>query len=1127
LTGRGRHPYTEDVSAATTRPAAAPLPFVGRADELRALVTAVADARQGRGRVLLVAGEAGIGKTRLVEHALGGQSAATALWGRCRESQGAPAYWPWIQALRALVASSPAADLRARLGPEAATIARFLPQIRSALPELAVDASGAARSTVDPEQARFQLFDALVTWLGRVCAERPLVLVLDDLHWADSESLLLLRFFAAEIRPLALLVIGTHREIETRQLPGAPRLLADAARLGQRVVLRGLDAREIETMVHGALGAVPDDALHAIERASEGNPFFVKELIALLARDGLAPGATLALPDEVREVIRRRLEPLAAPTRHLLGVAAIIGREFELPLLCAIAGLPSAEAFALLAEAVDAGLVHEVGSGLERYRYAHALVHDTIYDDLPVAERAALHLRAAAMIEELHPLERDAHAAELAQHLFRSEDRPHIERAIGYAIRAGGLAHEALGYEEAAGHFERALEAQISVGRPLAERVPLLLRFGETQIGAGDVEGFRASFLEAARIARELGDGQQLAQAALGFATLRHYTTSDTAKIGLLEEALDALGEEDSVLRARVLGRLASASYYAYPARERDRLSRSAVAVARRIGDGDALSRVLLERYHTLAGPDDVEERLAASLETVRLAEATGSVSVACEAHLQAHVDLLILGDVPQADRELALAEHSAQEHRFGHHRWRAVVARAGRALMMGDPLLAEELAERALTIARSAVVADAALVYAGQVFSIRRAQGRLAELVAMTSSATVQYPDVPIWRIALMAIQAELGELDAARSLLDEVATHDFGDLPRDWGWLASLSGLSDVCALVGDQRRAAMLYDLMAPYARLDIATVPSFWGPTTRYLGLLALVRGDVAGAIAHLEDALARSTRAGAIGELVRAREGLARALLARDASGDRTRARALVDDGLVLARAHGLGGLLPHLEAVQVPPAAAPARPVVAGAGNAAVPRVARLHRKGGAWALECGAESMLVKHTKGVLYLSVLLASPGTGTSAADLEDRDRPARDDPAPATSIATARQQLAELRAGLEEAESWGDIGRGELLRDQIEELAEQVIAGRTAPSAAGEGAAERARLNVSRAIHATLRKIEAGCPALGRHLRTAVRTGSVCSYEPDPTFAVRWEVAAPSACPGSAATPRSPR
>lgn len=1078
--------------------------FVGRTDELEALGAALEAAAGGHGGVVLVTGEPGIGKTRLLEEAVASLPRRRVVWGRCRESGGAPAYWPWMQALRAYAGSLAPADLTALLAADAPLLARLVPQPGVPTPFRPAEPAG------DPEEARFHLFDALAAFLGRATADEALVVVLDDLHWADSESLLLLRFLAAEARGLRLLVLGAHRDFDARQTGAAARLLADVARLGQRLVLRGLEHDEITTLVHGALGDASQDLVAAIERSSEGNPFFVRELAVLVARHG-AFGDGLPLPEELRELVLRRLEPLSPEARRLLGAASVVGREFELPLVAAVAGVEPADALSHLDEAVAAGAVAEVEGALERYRFVHALVHGTIYDDLPPTERAALHGRASAALEAAHAAAPDGVAAELAHHLFRSEDGAAVQRAIGWAVRAGELARAELGYEEAAGHFERALEAMSGTGRPLAERLPVLLRFGEAQICADDVDGFRATFLEAARIARELRDAPRLAEAALGFATLRHFTGLDPAKVGLLEEAADALGDEHAVLRARVLARLASASYYAYPPEQRERLSAQAVDLARALGDRDTLARVLLERYHALLGPDRPRERLEASLETARLA-GDESPAIACEARLHAIGDLLILGDAAAATRELEAADALATRLRLGRHQWRATVVRAMLALLEGDVAGSEALAERAAKLARGTSAADSANVYASQVFQVRRVQGRLAELAGLVDGMVERNPGLRVWRFAAAMIHAELGSVERARALVDELTARDLKDLPRDWGWLPSLAGLAEVCARIGDARRAALLEELLLPYAETIVLQTPGVClGPMERYLGLLALARGDAQAAVERLERATGRCASLAWPIELVQAQEGLARALVARASPGDHERARALVRDALESVERLRLSGLAPRLRSVPLDAPAAGARTPASRVRSEAA--VARLRRVPEGWAVEHDGESGVVKHTKGMSYLVALLRVPREGVTAVALAGRasERASGREGRPgAAAGALARQEAEALRAELEEAEAWGDLGRAQLLRERLEDLAERLVGG-LAPSAEGPSReAERARLNVTRALQGALRNVAAVCPRLGEHLAAAVKTGVVCCYDPDPATAPSWDI-----------------
>ena len=469
-----------------------------------------------------------------------------------------------------------------------------------------------------------------------------------------------------------------------------------------------------------------------------------------------------------------------------------------------------------------------------------------------------------------------------------------------------------------------------------------------------------------------------------------------------------------------------------------------------------------------------------------------------------------MLDDLPGADVELAAAERDAAEVRFGYHRWRLVLTRAMRAMMTGDHVRAEACANEALAVARATVATQAALQWAGQILVLRRMQGRLDEVAGMADASVTQYPTASVWRSAVLVIRTECGDLAAARALLDQLAANDFADVPRDFGWLPSLAGIADACGLLGDARRAATLYALLLPYARFNVALAHSFWGPVVRLLGVLALTRGDTDAAIAHFEDALARCVRLGAAAEEVRSAEGLARALLARDAGGDRARAADLVENARVRGAALGLGGPLAALASV---PLRATAPVAVTRDGGhapegASTARRARLVRNGATWCIACGAETGDVKHTKGMLYLEALLAAPGTGITAAELERRDDGERRGDA-AAAAAALRRRLLDLRAELAEADAWSDVGRADAIREQIEELAEQLTAGAAAgPDDAG--AAERARLNVTRALHAALRRIEAACPELGRHLAASVRTGNVCVY--DPSEAISWEPSA---------------
>ena len=383
--------------------------FVGRNAELAALEHRLADAVAGRGSFVGLAGDAGIGKTRLLEELVARAALPDdrVLWGRCLAHEGVPPYWPWTQAIRSYVERAEPAALRADLGPGATDMAQLVPEVRERLPDI-----GTA-PRIDPEQARFRLFDSVASFLRRASARRPLLLVLEDLHWSDRASVLLLTFVAPELRRTSVLVAGTYREAEMR---GLPQLFGEVAQAGSHVLLRGLDRNETADFIGRSVARVPTENVVAeLHRITEGNPYFLGEIM----RGPSAPG-TGELPEGVREAIRRRLAPLSAEDRRLLAMAAVIGREFELAPLAVASEQPADRLLGRLAAAVTAGLVAEVPGTIGRFRFTHALVRETLYEDLPASGRAELHRLVATALETLHASAVEPPLAELAHHFFHA-----------------------------------------------------------------------------------------------------------------------------------------------------------------------------------------------------------------------------------------------------------------------------------------------------------------------------------------------------------------------------------------------------------------------------------------------------------------------------------------------------------------------------------------------------------------------------------------------------------------------------------------------------------------------------------------------------------------------------------
>lgn len=396
--------------------------FVGRAHALAELDAALDAARGGRGSLVLVTGDPGIGKTRLVAEMAGHARTRgmLVLWGTCWEGGGVPAYWPWAQVLRAWMRDAGAASLD-MMGPGAVDLAPLLPE--------AVGDRFLAKAADGDERVRLRLFDALAETLLREAKRRPIVVVLDDLHWADVSSLLALRFLAAELRRGRLLVVGMYRDSEVDAGHPLAAALADLDRMGQRVALPGLDDVEVARFIAVAAGAAPEPAVvAAVLRRTGGNPLFVRELVRLAwLQDSVAtlltdPSDPGAVPAAVGEVIARQLDMLPPRTREVLTVAAVEGEEFALGTVARVTGRAHHEVLAALDHAVAARLVSPLAATPGRFRFAHALIRDVVYQALSAERRAALHGRTGEVLEKLHGDARE-HLAAIAAPTMRAPPR--------------------------------------------------------------------------------------------------------------------------------------------------------------------------------------------------------------------------------------------------------------------------------------------------------------------------------------------------------------------------------------------------------------------------------------------------------------------------------------------------------------------------------------------------------------------------------------------------------------------------------------------------------------------------------------------------------------------------------
>ena len=756
--------------------------FVGRERELAELTAGLDDAVAGHGRLCLLVGEPGIGKSRLAEELSTRARArgAQVLVGRCWEAGGAPAYWPWVQSLRAYVRRAEAEQLRAQLGPGAIDVAQLLPELRTVLPDLP------PVPAVESEGARFRLFDSLTAFLQSAAATQPLVLVLDDLHAADEPSLLLLQFVARELARSRILVVGAYRDVDPTLTEPLRDTLSALARepVTRRLPLTGLTATEVAQFV-------PAELVAAVHAETEGNPLFVGEVARLLGKEG-----RLEIPHSVRETIGRRLRHLSDDCNALLTLASVLGREFDLAVLARVSGLERGAVLVLLDEAMQARVVSDVPGSIGRMRFAHALIRDAAYQTLSRARRVDLHRRVGEALEAVHAADLDPHLAELAHHFYEAGS----SKAVDYASRAGARAIALHAYEEAVRLYELALAA-FEGGTP-AERCAVLLALGEAQARQGDDVRAKATFLCAADVARAAGESELLARATAGYGGrfLWSHGLTDDRLVPLLEEGISVVGTADSALRVRLLSRLAAALRHGPTRARREVLMEEAIQMARRIGDPVTIASALTAAESALHAPHTVEARLANAGEIVELATVAGDRERLFDGHEHAFWASWEVSDPDRRARELAAMTRVANELRQPAQLWMLSAAHATFALAQGRFDEAPGLMRRAAEIGGPALAWNAGAARILQRFLLCCARGGLDAYLAEVRDDEPAFPSPLVHRSVLAHGYARLGRVEEAAPLVAEITSHDLADWHVDEQWFVSICLLAETCALLDD---------------------------------------------------------------------------------------------------------------------------------------------------------------------------------------------------------------------------------------------------------------------------------------------------------------------------------------
>ena len=849
-----------------------PVRFVDRRAERDVLERALGEAAADGRRAAFVTGDPGIGKTRLVSEvaAAAHQGGALVLAGRCDNTLNLP-YQPFVEALEHLVEHAPEQLLADHVFECGDSVARLVPALASRLgrpPATAHESS---------ESERYVLFRAIEGLLGAACADGSVVLVLEDLHWAELPTLKLLRRLLTSPRSQRLVVLATCRVVDLPDEHPLRDLLVDLHREPHvlRINLAGLETADVAELLRGIadqpLQTADGRLARALEAGTNGNPFFITELVRDMVESGtminadghwqLTAGADVGaqLPVSIAETLAGRVRRMRGPVQQCLRVAAVLGEEFDFDLLSELIDDPAAGD--ALDEAVRDAVLIEVPGQATRFRFSHALMQRYLYRELGAARRAALHGQIGLALQRRARAGRSP-AAVVARHLIAAGDLG-LPDALAYAARAGDEALEKLAPDDARRWYEVSLELLTRIrASDDAQECGLLVKRGEAERQAGDSR-FRETLLEAAAIAQRIGDDAGLIRAALANTRGMQSETGvvDQERIATLDAALRVVGPGDGAARARLLAMEAAELMYSGEWERRVSVSDEALATARRLHDPDALIAVLNMRFVTLLAPETHPERSANTVEAVAVAERLDDPVDRFFAYHWRSYACIEEGDIAGARSWAARERELADRFRQPTTLWLADADEANLAIVAGELEAAAELAAAALETGRQSEP-DALACFAAQQTSIAFELGRLRELTGLLEQAIEKNPGVPGFQATLALALTEDGRERDARALLDQAAASGFNVLPYDVTWLAVACIYAHVASELGAVEAAETLYELLAPWHRQIAFPAFGVWGPVGLYLGSLAGTLGEPGAAERYLSEAAGFAGRIGA-------------------------------------------------------------------------------------------------------------------------------------------------------------------------------------------------------------------------------------------------------------------------
>lgn len=1034
--------------------------IVGRAEPLRRIAAAMAAAQAGRPSTLLVSGEAGIGKTSVLRSALEAGAAADLVigWGTCWQGQGAPGFWPWTQALGSLVRS---------VGPEVALAA--VGRDRAILASLVRELGPVSAPSGDgPDQHRLLLLDVTVRWLEALATDRHVVLVLDDLQWADASTFDLLDHLIATPLTARLLVLGAFRHDELS--PEAGARLATIGSHADHLHLDGLTVEEVATLLaRRRTPAVARAMAPTLHRRTAGHPLFVSELALLPAF-----GTDEPLPTVVTGVVARRLAMLPGETRAVLDAASVLGNRLLPDVLGRVRRTAPGTVVAELGPAIDVGLVRS-GPGEELW-FVHDLFRETLYRSLDATSRSRLHARIGGALEARHASGAAVEAGDLARHLALGVRSAEPEAAVGWARQAAHEERQRSAFTEAVGHLRRARSALADAGHRVAPEllVALLLEEADSQARSGDPDGARALLAEAARSTKE---PEQQADVALAEQRLgARFTMTRDDIVGRLEQALDAVTGRDPAREAQLAAALARELQHSVAAdrRRAEPLSERALVLGRGSDDARTLIACLLARHDTLWTPGTGSERAELGREITAVARLLGDTDREAEGLLLEANGRLEAGDAgfrPILRRWFDLLE-TRDEPR---DRYLLATRRAALALLAGEVDRAEALIERAVELGERIHEPDVGNVRMSQRVALAHARADPDALRGLADEAIGWWVGAPILAHGVAAgAYAVAGDLEAAERQVATVAAA--GGWRREDSYLRSvlLAHLAEAATATGD---VDLCRDLLAGLADIDDAcgvngAVVAFAGPFAHSAGILSDALGERAAALEHLDRSITTARRLGA------------------EVWVERGEARR----GAILARGtHPAGG-----------------------DGDAAESGSASLTRRGSVWTAAWREERGSLPHSKGLTDIAVLLLRPGREVPALELAGGASvpSGHDRVVDLEALRAYRARLDELVTEIEQADRHADLSRREHLTSERDEVLLELrrvtgLGGRARTGANDPG--ERARKAVSARIRDAIKRLDAVTPLLAQHLDRSIRTGLRCSYDPAVgEAAIRWRV-----------------